>query len=63
MPGEIIVTIDKFGDTVIEVDGVAGRRCEQLTKPIEEALGTVTSCTAKPELYHEPIQQRNQLRQ
>ena len=49
MTDEIIATIDDQGNVTIEVNGVAGRACEQLTKPLEQALGEPAKRTLKPE--------------
>lgn len=39
---EIIVTIDKNGETKIEAKGFQNRECLRATKPFEEALGKVS---------------------
>ncbi len=41
--GEVIITIPPKGDTKIEVQGVIGPSCKDLTKGIENALGTVVA--------------------
>lgn len=38
----ITVTIDSEGQASVEVNGVAGKSCEDLTRELEQALGTVT---------------------
>ena len=38
----IIVTIDTAGSAQVEVNGMAGKSCEDLTRELEQALGTVT---------------------
>ncbi len=43
MAGTITVTIDAEGESKVEVKGVAGKSCKDLTKGIESALGVVTS--------------------
>jgi len=46
----ITVTFDDGGNAEIEVDGVSGGRCQELTKPVEEALGlSKTTTVEKPE--------------
>ena len=44
-----IITQD--GTVEERVEGVKGNKCEQLTKDIEDALGTVTNRIHKPEYY------------
>lgn len=46
----INVTI-KNGKAVVEVQGAAGQGCTELTKKIEDALGTSTNSEFKPEFY------------
>ena len=38
----IKVTIDTDGAAQVEVDGMAGKSCEDATRELEKALGTVT---------------------
>ena len=46
----ITVTFGDDGNAEIEVDGVSGGRCQELTKPVEEALGLIKATTIeKPE--------------
>ena len=40
---EIEVIVDKKGDVSLKVKGVTGRKCLDITKDIEQALGNVTS--------------------
>lgn len=49
----VIVKIRKDGTVGIEVDGVTGGGCENVTRPLEERLGVVTSRTHKPEYFQE----------
>lgn len=46
---EIRFTIDKEGNTEVEVNGVKGKSCLDLTKQIEEALGSLSSRTLTKE--------------
>lgn len=49
---EIRIKIAKGGKAVkIDVNGVTGTACKDLTKAIEGALGTVAEVEDKPELY------------
>lgn len=50
---KIIVRIDKTGKTQIEVDGVKGESCTDITKKLEEALGQTTNTELKGEYYEE----------
>tara|TARA_R110000824_G_scaffold32908_3_gene106089 strand:- start:5507 stop:5698 length:192 start_codon:yes stop_codon:yes gene_type:complete len=48
----ITVTFDDDGNAEIEVDGVSGGRCQELTKPVEQALGLVgATVVEKPDLH------------
>ena len=46
---EIIIDIGPNGDVTVEGVGISGPECLQLTKAIEDALGTVTKVVKKPE--------------
>lgn len=62
MPQQIIVDIPEEGDIRIEVKGVIGAGCEDLTKELEEALGGVKGRKRKNE-YHQKPTQTNQQKQ
>ena len=49
--GTVEVVIDPKGNVTIAATGFRGAACEQATKEIEEALGTVTSKKKTPEAY------------
>ena len=49
---QVTVTIDPDGATSVEVEGVVGSSCEDLTRELEAALGTVSERTHKAE-YHQ----------
>lgn len=51
---QIIITIDKAGNPTIMVQGVKGGACKDLTKAVEQALGTVESDTATREMSENP---------
>ena len=54
MPQQTIkFTIRQDGTVTEEVMGVVGNDCENLTKRIEERLGTVQSVEHKPEYYQQ----------
>ena len=44
-------SIKQDGTVIEEVSGVVGNDCENLTKTIEEKLGTVIKVQHKPEYY------------
>lgn len=50
-PTEITITIDKQGRTEMEVDGVKGQSCTNLTEKLVEAIGFRVSEELKPEYY------------
>ena len=47
----IITITSKDGKTTMNVDGVVGQTCEELTGPLEAALGGDTSREHKPEYW------------
>jgi len=49
MATTIKFVIKKDGTTNLEVDGVVGQSCAQVTKPFEEALGVKVDVQTKPE--------------
>jgi hypothetical protein len=51
---KIIVRIEKNGDTTVTTKGIKGPACLALTKPLEEALGTVVSSKPTKEMYERP---------
>lgn len=46
---EVVIGLD--GTTKLEVKGVQGQKCLDLTKDLEEQLGTVIERHSKPEMY------------
>ena len=53
MPGEIIFTVDpETNEVSIEVKGVKGKVCADLTAGVEKALGKVKT-TKKTREYHD----------
>ena len=49
---QIIITFLEDGSVQMEVKGVKGPRCQELTRPLEEVLGgQVVEQTKKPEFY------------
>ncbi len=57
---QIAATIDGNGRVVIEVDGVKGRACLDLTRDIERAIGVVRDRNPKPELNEQEVQHGQQ---
>lgn len=51
MSGEVVINISNTGKTTVEVQGVAGASCKDLTKDLEQALGKVISDTKTPDFY------------
>lgn len=49
MGAQIKIRIDKKGDTFIEVNGVEGSACEQLTEKMMQALGETEEVKYKEE--------------
>ena len=45
------VKIDKEGNVFLEVDGVKGKKCDNITKDIVTILGGVEKKEYKPEYY------------
>lgn len=50
----IVIRIKPDATTSIEVNGVKGASCKDLTKGLEEALGAVQSSENTQEYYDEP---------
>ncbi len=51
MKRTITVTFDREGNPTVEAHGFQGHGCKAATEAIEQALGTIETVTAKPELY------------
>lgn len=54
MAKQIIITIDKAGNSRVETTGFAGPECEQETAALEAALGARTSNTRTGEYRNRP---------
>lgn len=46
---ELIITIAPSGETSMEVNGVKGPGCHDVTKSLEDALGVILKSNRKPE--------------
>lgn len=60
MAEKIIVRVSKKGATTIEVAGVKGTACTDLTKSLEKALGSATASVPTNEMYEEPPMEHTQ---
>jgi hypothetical protein len=54
MAHTITVVIEKDGKTNIKVDGMKGKSCLDITKLLEDALGTVEKRTPTREMSEKP---------
>jgi hypothetical protein len=45
---QVTLIIDATGNTTVEVHGVTGPQCQELTRNVERLLGTVQTVTHKP---------------
>lgn len=54
---EIKIVVGKGGKIIIDVDGIKGSKCSDLTKKLEKAFGKVTDCKKKGEFYQQETQQ------
>lgn len=50
---ELEISINAEGEVSINVIGAKGKKCLDLTKDIEEALGIVTERETKPQFYEQ----------
>ena len=48
---QVTLIIDSTGNTTVEVNGVQGPQCQELTAHVERLLGTVKSVTHKREFH------------
>ena len=51
---KVIVTIDADGHVQIEVDGVVGKTCHDVTADLEKLLGHVDTRQHKPDYHRTP---------
>lgn len=54
MAKTITIKIGKDGNAQIDVKGVKGRSCVDLTQGLEEAIGKVVDADVTPEFYAPP---------
>ena len=50
---ELEISINSEGEVSINVIGAKGKKCIDLTKDLEDALGVVTQWEAKPQFYEQ----------
>ena len=58
---KITVLIKPNGAMEVDVAGVKGKGCKDITKFIEQ-MATVESTTEKPEFYETPLQAKNTIK-
>ena len=58
---KVIITIAPDGTPTINVNGVKGKACKDVTKTVERALGSVVSDKETPEMYEK--EQKTYVRQ
>lgn len=54
------ITISQEGDVEIDAEGFQGRECEEATRDIERAIGSVEERERKDEYYQQPEREENQ---
>ncbi|MHC4831509.1 MAG: DUF2997 domain-containing protein [Planctomycetota bacterium] len=60
---EIEITIDDDGNVSFEVKGVKGKKCLEITKDLEEALGMVKSREHTGDYYQTDVSQTGHIGQ
>lgn len=56
---ELEISISSDGEVSINVIGAKGKKCLDLTKDLEEILGTVTERETKPQFYEQESEANN----
>tara|TARA_R110002126_G_scaffold258680_1_gene401681 strand:+ start:1102 stop:1296 length:195 start_codon:yes stop_codon:yes gene_type:complete len=57
---EVIVKVGPKGEVVVEVKGCTGKKCENLTKDFEKAIGDAGKSKRKPEFWQQKRVTTNQ---
>lgn len=55
MPEEIEFTIDEDGNLTYHIQGVKGRKCEDIEKVLNEALGKAKASKPTAEFYEQEV--------
>lgn len=50
---ELEIQISDKGDVTVNVIGIKGKKCMDITKELEECLGIISSFEKKPEFYQQ----------
>lgn len=58
--GDVEVVVDEEGGMSLDVQGVKGKSCEELTRALEKELGSVTNRRHKAEYVQKPRQHLEQ---
>lgn len=53
MGPEIRITISPTGEVKVDVNGVIGTSCQDITRALQEALGVEIESQVKPQMYQE----------
>lgn len=61
MKYEIDIEVRPDGSVGLGVKGAKGKKCKEITKFLEEALGDVTHVEPTPEYYEEEVLEREQV--
>jgi len=59
---ELEISITPEGEVKIEVKGVKGADCLEVTKDIEEALGVVKNREHTSEYYQQPVEEKQKIK-
>jgi hypothetical protein len=59
---ELTITILPSGNSIVEVDGLKGASCQEVTRKVVERLGKVTRMDHKSEFFESAQQQQQQVR-
>lgn len=57
MSASVTIEIDQQGQAKISVNGVCGASCKELTRPLEQALGSVTADRVTTDMFRPAVQQ------
>jgi Protein of unknown function (DUF2997) len=58
----IVVTISPRGDVTVAVEGVAGLACQEMTRALEQTLGTTAEDRRTPEYFQRAAPGTNHVR-